>query len=216
MTDQTSQLIIETIQLIATNHLNFSEHFYQSEFLADKHLRNLNKSSDTQVLNDDFFIQIFLPNYHKSLINYGMDKDLLKMNFKLNRLNLGRIRYRVKDPETIIQKLQQYSAREQKMNTLPVSKCLNDLQGVRLIMPNITLNKGLIEKLLHSCHEQGLLKRFYYRDRDGYKSFQCYFQCNSHYLPWELQIWDLADEHSNNLAHIKHEQAREQDRRGIQ
>ncbi|MCI1466509.1 MAG: hypothetical protein LKH26_02160 [Lactobacillus sp.] len=200
---------------ICKQHQNFSEYFYQLDFLRNYQLRNLNKISVSTALQDDFFIQKFLPEYHKELLKFGLDEYLFELNLRLRQLNLGTIRSRAKDPETIIKKMQQYAAREQKIHGLPISKCLNDLQGMRLIAPNVNNNWPNIDKLLQSCHDKKQIKRFYYRDQDNYKSFQCYIQCDNKYLPWELQIWDSADELTNNLAHVKHEQLREYDRRGI-
>jgi hypothetical protein len=105
--------------------------------------------------------------------------------------------YRVKTRESIDDKIQRYSTRE---NQYPVNNWLNDIFGARIV-----LEAGAIQSiisLLDVWKNEFNLKNWYVRDQDGYRGLHVYFKNQSNfYYPWELQIWDEQDIQSNIHHH---------------
>lgn len=114
------------------------------------------------------------------------------------------IRYRIKNPDTINEKIEQYYRREQTLGGINLQKGLNDFLGVRLIMAGINDNAEAIIEYLRSLG----VRRPYYRHDHEYQGIHGYFYSNNSQFPWELQLWDEAS-HGDNLAdHQYHEQQR--------
>lgn len=197
-------LISEVATTIGRIHNKFSIQFYQSDFLKDYRLKNLKKWDVQQAIKDQFFMQKLIPKYRED-IQFKISADLLKFMLDYNNFN---IRYRTKLKDTIIMKLLHYAYKEKNTHGLYVSKCLNDIFGVRIVLDGVTSNYDKINVLLENLREQKIISRYYYRSDKGYKAFHCYFQMNNKVLPWELQIWDTQDRESNIISHKQHESDR--------
>lgn len=105
--------------------------------------------------------------------------------------------YRVKTAESIHDKIHRYLARA---NQYPVNNILNDIFGVRVILPSEAVAK-IMEKLDGWKAQYGL-KNWYLRDIDGYIGVHVYFKnASNFYYPWELQIWDEKDAAENIRNH---------------
>lgn len=107
--------------------------------------------------------------------------------------------YRVKTRESIDDKIERYSNRDDKY---PVNNWLNDIFGARIILTTDEIQSAM--DLLDDWQEDLGLKNWYLRDKEGYRGLHIYFKNkNNFYFPWELQIWDAKDIQSNIKNHEK-------------
>lgn len=190
---------IETIILIIhQNYQTFCE-FYYSNHPFEVNLRRL---SCAEALNDDFLTQMFI--YINSLTQTQsaiIGKGLLKYSEFL--------RMRVKQYDTAYHKVLAKSISEESEGEYPIIKVINDLMGMRIILPNVNDNYDHIKALLNCLKKQKIISRFYHRDDHKYHAFHCYFKKSNITFPWELQIWNQKDEQENVTAHLRHNQERD-------
>lgn len=200
------KVISQTIDVVDVCHIKFSTSFYNLDDIKKHKLRSLKRIYVSEAKTNDYFIKEFLPTYYSALENSDVDNSLLEFfsPFAFNPDIDYHFRIKMRDSTSI--KLAHYAYKEKRNNSYyPLNKCLNDIYGVRLILKGVNSQKIEVKKLLDSKKADNKLKKYYYRDRDGYKSFQCYFEMSNKVLPWELQIWDLEDKDNNARAHVQHE-----------
>ena len=107
--------------------------------------------------------------------------------------------YRVKTRESIDDKISRYTSRE---NQYPVNNWLDDIFGARVILDASEIAQ--VMDCLDEWQDNLALKNWYLREKQGYKGLHVYFKNRSNfYFPWELQIWDIDDLHSNIQNHEK-------------
>ncbi|PHR03101.1 MAG: GTP pyrophosphokinase [Halomonas sp.] len=107
--------------------------------------------------------------------------------------------YRVKTRESIDDKIERFSRREDQY---PVNNWLNDIFGARIVLTADEISQ--VMELLDDWQDELGLKNWYLRDKEGYRGLHVYFKNRSNfYFPWELQIWDEADVRSNIENHEK-------------
>jgi len=125
---------------------------------------------------------------HESINDYLMAADIDIKYF-----------YRVKTRESIDDKIQRFSSREDQY---PVNNWLNDIFGARIILSADEINTTL--DLLDDWQETFGLKNWYFREKEGYRGLHIDFKNKGNfYFPWELQIWDAKDVQSNIQNHEK-------------
>lgn len=125
---------------------------------------------------------------HESVNDYLMTADIAIKYF-----------YRVKTRESIDDKIARFTSREDQY---PVNNWLNDIFGARIVLHADDIS--LVMELLDEWQETFGLKNWYLREKSGYRGLHIYFKNkNNFYFPWELQIWDKADMHSNIANHEK-------------
>src|SRR5699024_2178508 len=93
---------------------------------------NLRKTSFSDIINDDEFVHHIIPNYISKLKSFIDQEQLLV--FWLSKYDF---QYRVKNSDTVFLKIKQYSEREKEKGKLQLKKSLNDLFGIRIILPGI-------------------------------------------------------------------------------
>lgn len=126
-------------------------------------------------------------NLHESINDYLIQADLKGIEYF----------YRVKTSESIIDKIDRYSKREDQY---PVNNWLNDIFGCRMILNQDELD--LIEDQLDGWQAKYHLKNWYKRNADDYKGIHIYFKNQSNFFfPWELQLWNIEDVELNIKAH---------------
>lgn len=125
---------------------------------------------------------------HESVNDYLMTADIDIRYF-----------YRVKTRESIDDKIERFSTREDQY---PVNNWLNDIFGARIILAAAEITT--IMDLLDDWQDELSLKNWYLRHKEGYKGLHIYFKNKSNfYFPWELQIWDVEDIQNNIQNHEK-------------
>lgn len=172
------QLISEINRL----HADFSKDYFES---GDIQKINLSRTI-SHVTNAHIYR--YRLTLHESINDY-----LMKSNIDM------RYFYRVKTRESIDDKIERYSVRD---NQYPVNNWLNDIFGARIILNNKEIN-AIIE-LLDEWQNELNLKNWYLRKTDDYCGLHIYFKNkNNFYFPWELQIWDIEDMEDNIRNHEK-------------
>ncbi len=122
------------------------------------------------------------------------------INDYLMTANIGiKYFYRVKTRESIDDKIERFSSREDQY---PVNNWLNDVFGARIVLSVDEIK--VVMDLLDGWQDELSLKNWYLRNKEGYRGLHIYFKNRSNfYFPWELQIWDAADVQSNIHHHEK-------------
>ena len=110
---------------------------------------------------------------------------------------------RVKAPNSIESKIQNYKTERHEWGRVPVNKCVNDLFGVRLI-----LEAALTFEEIHAFVETTYQGKYKCIDssKAEYKAVHLYFKENNQSFPWELQIWNRCDADSNFAFHKRYKQ----------
>ncbi|GGJ11607.1 GTP pyrophosphokinase [Paenibacillus hunanensis] len=117
-------------------------------------------------------------------------------------------RARVKQKDSIINKLLHYKVNKEEVGGVPINKCLNDLLGFRITVENFDYDNQDIYNLCNSIKNE-------YRingrnsSKDEYKATHIYFYGEYKYFPWELQIWNPNDAINNEISHKNHKSKRQ-------
>lgn len=115
------------------------------------------------------------------------------------------IRFRIKQAESISEKLLYYMNDIHKNGKIPINKCLNDFLGFRIFVDDL----DNIYEILQNSPIINQKIRMYLRADDDYKGIHIYFKNGKNvYFPWELQIWDIKDSILNEKSHREHKQKR--------
>lgn len=175
---QAKQLVSEINRL----HADFSRDYFETGKIA-----KLNLSRTIRQVPVAHIYQYRLT-LHESINDYLMAADIDIKYF-----------YRVKTRESIDDKVERFSSREDQY---PVNNWLNDIFGARIVLTEDEINRMMA--LLDDWQDDLGLKNWYLRDKEGYRGLHIYFKNRSNfYFPWELQIWDEADVRSNIENHEK-------------
>lgn len=196
-------LIQTLINDICSLHESFSRDFFNEPGTVI----NMKKTEVRNVIFDEpqiiqiSFLQL-IQKYHdflgKLIIYIDYEYDYKDLDFRL----------RIKQKDSIVNKLFHYKFGKTEEGKIPINKCVNDLLGFRII----------IEDFEHNCTDFinmcDVLKQNYKinhidSSKDGYKATHIYFLGKNNYFPWELQIWNSADELQNELSHKEHKSKRE-------
>lgn len=114
-----------------------------------------------------------------------------------------KINTRVKTQNSIEFKTKNYSENHEN-GKVPINKCFNDLFGIRIILEQNLKHKD-IQSFIKEKHKD--LKCIDSSKKEGnYKATHVYFSTNNYTFPWELQIWNKADEENNLKSHEKYKQ----------
>lgn len=156
------------------------------------------EESNTYIINKEFhtFLNLYLSRVDELTIDIDLVYTYIDLDFRL----------RVKQPESIIYKLIHYYSGKQENGKTPLNKCLNDLLGFRIILPNFDHDCLLFNKMCSYIEKTYKIK---YRNssKGEYKATHVYFYGdNNKNLPWELQIWLPEDYQNNYDSHEKHKQ----------
>lgn len=187
---------------------------YSRDFLGftKNDMLNLKKKDINSIFSDDpsdggvyvlkstflQLIQEYQDSLGKLIINLDYEYDYDFLDFRM----------RIKQKDSIINKLFHYKYVKEEKGGIPINKCLNDLLGFRI----------MIEDFDHTCEEiinfglemkSSPYKMFCYNASKGdYKATHIYFYGANNYFPWELQIWNTSDEEQNEQSHKEHKSKR--------
>lgn len=176
--NQTKQLIKEINRL----HFDFSNDYFETG-----KIEKINLSRTIQHMPAPHIYKYRLV-LHESINDYLMTANIDIKYF-----------YRVKTRESIDDKIERYSVREDQY---PVNNWLNDIFGARIILTDDEIKQ--IMELLDDWQEEFNLKNWYLRNKEGYRGLHIYFKNrNNFYFPWELQVWDAEDVKNNIKNHEK-------------
>ncbi|RAU18630.1 GTP pyrophosphokinase [Nitrincola tibetensis] len=175
---QTQKLVSEINRL----HSDFSKDYFETGKITKI---NLSRTIRQVPVEHVYRYRLTL---HESINDYLMAADIDIKYF-----------YRVKTRESIDDKIERFSTREDQY---PVNNWLNDIFGVRIVLSADEISR--VMDMLDDLQDELGLKNWYLRDKEGYRGLHVYFKNKSNfYFPWELQIWDEVDVRSNIENHEK-------------
>lgn len=189
--------VIQLVHLINSMHFKFST--------RNKSYLNYNlKSNQVKlVVNDnvvDQKLKLAIDQY-KELLNRYVGEIVSELRLKFPNYF---VRCRIKQAESISEKLLYYTGAEHENGNVSLNKCLNDFLGLRIIVPDFLVIWDRLENDLKSTN-----MRARYRELEGYRAIHVYFKNgNNKFFPWELQIWNEKYAETNELSHKKHKQKR--------
>ena len=115
------------------------------------------------------------------------------------------VNQRIKNNNSIEEKYDEYLNVRKEKGEVSINKCFNDLFGIRAIVASDELTYELLEKNIFGrnllIEEKDVISnKFNIR----YKATHVYFKRDNTAFRWELQIWRMCDEHSNQESHLNH------------
>lgn len=133
-----------------------------------------------------------------------LDQYTIEVNFELTSKYKDYIRKtRIKAPNSVESKIEHYKTEaEHGYGKVPVIKCVNDLFGVRVVLPRY-IEYEEIQKFVKKRipNVKCTLNR-----KKTYNAVHVYFILKNNLFPWELQIWNKEDENDNLLSHSIYKQ----------
>ena len=85
---------------------------------------------------------------------------------------------------------------------MPISKCFNDLLGIRIICKKeLSFNEVL--QLINTKYDN---LKCIDSSKNEYKATHIYFRKDNYTFQWELQVWNKIDEIKNINSHEKYKQ----------
>ena len=114
---------------------------------------------------------------------------------------------RIKNHNSIEEKIEDYCMYRQEKGEVSVNKCLNDLFGIRIVIDCGTISTDEIEIAIGD-----LADTLYVEDKNvpergtvpPYIAKHIYFKSGNEDYRWELQIWRSADQKNNHESHKTH------------
>lgn len=185
-----SLLIVQSLYNKADNHL-----------YINKEMINLNKEKVKRIslINDsDFYFDFFnaVAKYRENL------KQLVAENPFNNRLMLES---RIKNINSISSKIYQYINMKSERGEVSISKCLNDLYGVRIIISRVNFKSAL--KIIHeAAKETGINCKIINASKQKYRAVHMYFKGDAYSVRWEIQFWLACDDKKNRDSHAIYKQ----------
>ena len=187
--------VVEIITRINALHYDFSCKLEPD--LTCNLRQTIDKVADTTGAKPDF--QKLIDLYKAELTQFAA--ELVKFSTEYSG-----VRYRVKQSESISEKIRYYLGDQHENGKVPIIKSLNDLLGFRIFVQDVDL---IYNKLKNDTNIKVYIDRMYMRDKDGYVGLHIYFKNhNNNFFPWELQIWNVHHAESNENLHKEHKQKR--------
>lgn len=185
--------VLEIVYEINNLHKDFSLGI--EDFLSKNLRKNVSSVVDNNGINNDFLLQI---NKYKSALNANfISFSDIQSDFP--------VRYRIKQSESINEKLLYYMSEKHQFGKIPLNKCLNDFLGFRILVSDL----DDVYNSLDTNYNLKTIVKMYLRKDGNYKGLHLYFKNgNNRFFPWELQIWDINQASRNELSHKEHKQKR--------
>lgn len=115
-------------------------------------------------------------------------------------------RLRVKQHESIINKIKYYQVGKDEQGKISLNKCLNDLLGFRICIDGFQHGCDYFDQICGKLKDRYRIKSMD-ASKGSYKATHIYFYGESNTnFPWELQIWHPNDFESNDESHTHHKQ----------
>lgn len=203
MTYLLNQSVKNLISEICFLHEKYSYKFFSNidaVNLKKKQIRNV--IDDESKLIDDEFIR-YVQNYHDFI-----SQLIIEIEFEFEYRDLD-FRIRIKQMDSILNKLLHYRFEKKEEGMVPIIKCLNDLLGVRIILDQFDHDNNDVEV---TCNDKKLNMYKIEPTKNlgaDYKATHIYFIGKNQYFPWELQIWNSDDSERNQHSHKQHKSKRD-------
>lgn len=187
--------VVEIIKRINNLHFDFS--YKLKPDLTCNLRQTIDKVADMTGANPDF--QKLIDLYKVELTQFAA--ELVDFSTEYSG-----VRYRVKQSESIGEKIRYYLGDQHENGKVPIIKSLNDLLGFRIFVQDVDF---VHDELKNDTNIKVHIDRMYMRKKDGYIGLHIYFKNhNNKFFPWELQIWNVRHAELNENLHKEHKQKR--------
>lgn len=182
------------IDFIKDEYIQLTNKWETSEYYNKINLKN-NQVCD---LLENKLILDTIVNYREFINKNNIQ---LLMNFKKFNSENATVNIRTKAKNSIEFKIENYIKNHENGN-IPISKCFNDLFGIRIIC-NEELKFNEIMELVNTRYSN---LKCIDSSKDEYKATHIYFRKDNFSFQWELQVWNKIDETNNINSHEKYKQ----------
>ena len=191
-------MLRQLINVIIEEHAEVSKEW---EKLCNNRNIKFSKKCISDIYNDITFLNMSFT-YRVYLIkNQDRIKEKISSFEKSKHYILSN---RIKLENSIQYKIYNYMISEKhEKGEVPINKCLNDLFGLRVILPK-EINFEFLENYISKNYKDKL--RCVKSIRGDYVATHIYFKYNNYTFPWELQIWDKVHEKTNLKSHADYKQ----------
>ncbi|WP_283749715.1 hypothetical protein [Bacillus mycoides] len=165
-----------------------------------RHISNVIEDRGAFLIDNTFYRLI--KSYMNELEIFTVTSDL---EFDYTELDL---RTRIKQNESVVNKLKYYRVGKEGEGAFNLNKCLNDLFGIRIIVEGFDHNCGYFKDMCDGLKfEYNNKVRMMNSSKRDYNATHIYFYGEkNNYFPWELQVWNKNDMSSNVTSHALHKQ----------
>lgn len=182
------------INFIQNEYRELTEKWENSEYFTKI---NLNNNLVCDLLENKLLIDMIIS--YREFINQNNIK--LLMDFKGFNSDDITVNIRTKAKNSIEFKIENY-IKNHENGKIPISKCFNDLFGIRLISKE-PISFEEILKLVSTKYDS---LKCINSTKNEYKATHIYFRKGSYAFQWELQVWNKIDEANNINSHEKYKQ----------
>lgn len=119
---------------------------------------------------------------------------------------LSGVESRVKNINSISSKIYQYINLKNEKGDVSINKCINDLFGIRIIVPLATM-KSLKQLVNDLVNKNGWKCRVNDASKQEYKAIHLYLLKDNYSLRWEVQFWLEKYDAKNRESHAKYKQS---------
>lgn len=203
MNEATTNEIRNVITSISDFHEMISKDFKDSEAIPNLARMQIKDFIQHETRTIDKGFLSLITNYQelatKALITSPFEFDYRHLDF----------RSRIKQPDSIVNKLLYYTLETDHQGRVSVNKCLNDLLGFRIHFDEFDHNNHDITEVCQAIQDSKSYKIACKNScKDEYKGTHVYFYGTNFQFPWELQIWNVSDATSNEQSHSMHKAKR--------
>ena len=132
-----------------------------------------------------------------------LNEETISSTFEINMLKYqnSSVTTRVKAQNSIEYKIENYYTNHEN-GKIPLKKCLNDLFGIRIVIDGKFGYDDIVDFLSNRFPGYKCIDS----SKNGYNATHIYFEKGNEYFPWELQVWQKADEKNNYASHRRYKQ----------
>lgn len=199
----------EMINMVTSHQDNFNALYFLNPQFS---LYNLNKKRIDQifcpiqlrVINEE--LNEYCYSYRQSLTSFHISHILSNPFLHSTAAAFEatqRLKSRVKNSVSMADKIKKYALNDVHNGTIAINKCLNDLLGFRMLLPN---RESLHDQIVELCSKNSRAKCVD-SSKGDYKATHIYIRGTKNFhFPWELQIWDPEHAETNDYSHAHYKQ----------
>lgn len=182
------------INFVQSEYIQLTNKWEQSEYYTKINLKN-NQVCD---LVENKLILDTIVNYREFI---NQNNIQLLMDFKKFNSKNATVNIRTKAKNSIEFKIENY-IKNHENGKVPISKCFNDLFGIRIICSEELSFDEVLELINTKYNNLKCIDS----TKNDYKATHIYFKKDNYAFQWELQVWNKIDEVNNIISHEKYKQ----------
>lgn len=199
----------EMIKLVTSHQDNFNELYFSNPHsgpynLNKKRIDHIFCPIQQRIINEE--LNEYCYGYRQSLTSFHISHILSNPFLQSTAaafVATQRLKSRVKNSVSMADKIKKYALNDSHNGAIPINKCLNDLLGFRMLLPN---RESLHDQIATLCSSNSRTKCVD-SSKGDYKATHVYIRGTKNFhFPWELQIWDPEHAETNDHSHAQYKQ----------